>query len=152
MQCMGNSGCLPQGKWAAIVWLYPAGFLFLFSPCVQCFRVCIPPAVKHTILQQMDMGCLTCAQIWVCVIHIYRCMKGGQAQTNIHKSWLEGTENCFSPCSARESKPRVFRFESRLANHWAMYPIDVRHLSPGLGKQTLGHPSHSNGNDCKTNV
>ena len=31
-----------------------------FSPCVQCFRVSIPPAVRHTLLQQMDIRSLTC--------------------------------------------------------------------------------------------
>ena len=81
MQCTGNSGCLPQGKRAAIVWHYPA--FFFFFPCVQCFHVSIPPAVRPTPLRRMDMGSsLTCAQIWVRAVHT----EGGQAQTSPHKS------------------------------------------------------------------
>ena len=38
-------------------------------PCVQCFLVFIPPAVRPTLLRQMDKGSLMCAQIWVNVIH-----------------------------------------------------------------------------------
>ena len=55
--------------------------LFLF-PCVQSFRVSIPPTVRPTLLQRIDMGSLTCAQIWVRAVHT----KGDQAETSLHKS------------------------------------------------------------------
>ena len=43
---------------------------FFWSLCMQCFRVSIPPAVRpFFFLRQMDMGSLTCAQIWVRVVH-----------------------------------------------------------------------------------
>ena len=80
---------------------YPAYF-----SCVQCFRVSKPPAMMPTLLRQMDMGSLTCAQIWVRIIlHT----KGSQAQTSVHKSWLgQGIE------------PRVFGFDFRFSNHWSI--------------------------------
>ena len=79
MQCMGNSGCFVLGKRSSIEWRYPAFFSFC---CVQCFHVFIPSAVRPALLRQMDMGSLTCAQIWVRAVH----MNGGQAQTSLHKS------------------------------------------------------------------
>ena len=51
----------------------------LFSPCVQYFRASIPPAVRSTLLGQMDIESLTCAYIWVRALH----MKGGQAQQGL---------------------------------------------------------------------
>ena len=45
-------------------------------PCVQCLRVSIPPAVRPTLLRQIRMESLTCAQVWVRAVHA----KGGQAQ------------------------------------------------------------------------
>ena len=41
--------------------------------CMQYFCVTIPPAVRPTLLRQMDMGSLTCAQNWVLAVHT----KGG---------------------------------------------------------------------------
>ena len=55
--------------------------------CMQCFHIFIPPAVRPTLLRQMDMGSLTDAQIWVLAVHT----KGGGAGVR-HKSWLWGTE------------------------------------------------------------
>ena len=47
-------------------------------------------------------GILMYTQIWVRAVH----MKGGQAKTNLYKSWLGGTEkNCLSPCPTRGSNP-----------------------------------------------
>ena len=69
--------------------------------CVQCFRVSIPLAVRHTLLQQMDMGSLTYTHIWVRAIH----MKGighKQAFTRVDS---EGYKNCPSPCPTRRSNP-----------------------------------------------
>ena len=50
--------------------------LFFFLLCAV-FRVFIQPAVRPTLLQQMDIGSLTCAQIWVPAIH-----SKGQVQTS----------------------------------------------------------------------
>ena len=47
----------------------------------------------YTLLRQMDMGYLTRAHIWVRAVHT----KGGQAQTNLYKSWLRGTETNAPP-------------------------------------------------------
>ena len=44
--------------------------MFLPPPCVQCFRVSIPPAVRPTLLRQIEMGSLTCAPILVRVRHM----------------------------------------------------------------------------------
>ena len=48
--------------------LYGATQLF-FPPSVQSFRVSIPPGVRPTLLRQMDMGSLTCVQMWVLAEH-----------------------------------------------------------------------------------
>ena len=37
--------CFPRGEKAAILGRYP-----FFSPCVQCFRVSIPPALRLGLL------------------------------------------------------------------------------------------------------
>ena len=111
VQCMGNSGCFP---WAESEQPYPDPPPPP-PPCVQCFRVSIPPAVRPTLLRQMDMGSLTCAQIWVRAVHT----KGGQAQTSLRKSWLGGTQkNLF----LRGIELRVFGFEFQLSNHPATSP------------------------------
>ena len=91
----GNSGCLPTKKGAAIIWHYPA--FFFLSPVSSLI---IPSAVRPTLLRQMDIGSLTCAQIRVRAVHT----KEGHVQRCRHKSWLWGTEKqSFSPCSARGS-------------------------------------------------
>ena len=69
MQCADSSGRFPRGKRTATVRRYPASSLCLSFFCVHCFRVFIPPAVMPTLLRQMDMGSLTCAQIWVRAVH-----------------------------------------------------------------------------------
>ena len=38
-----------------------------FSRCKR-FRVSISPVVRPTLLRQIDMGSLTCAQMWVCAV------------------------------------------------------------------------------------
>ena len=67
MQFTGNSG------WAAFPWeteqpQYDVTQRFVLLP-VFCFRVSIPPAVRLSPLRQMDMGSLTCAQIWMRAKH-----------------------------------------------------------------------------------
>ena len=59
-------------------WTIP---VVLCSPCLQYFRVSIPPAVMPTLLRQMDMGSLTWAQSWVRAVHT----NGGETQTSLHK-------------------------------------------------------------------
>ena len=63
-----------------------------------------------------------CTQIWVChgiliesdsdtsdsVIHMY--LKGGQAQTSLHKNWLRGIEKLSLTLPYQEIEPRVFGF------------------------------------------
>ena len=48
------------------------------------FRVTIPPALRPTLLRQMDVGSFTCAHIWLRVVCTR--MREGQAQTNLHGS------------------------------------------------------------------
>ena len=85
MQCMDNSGCFPQGKWAAIVWHYPAFFFFFFFLCVMfsCF---------HTTGCEAYSFVTDVYGIFNMHTHLGECLKGGQAQTSLHKSWLGGTE------------------------------------------------------------
>ena len=61
----------------------------LFSPlerfyleCAVFLCVTTPPAEGPTLLRQMNMGSLTCAYIWVRVVHT----KWGQALTSLNKS------------------------------------------------------------------
>ena len=83
--------------------------------------LCMPikPAVRPTLIRQIDTGSLTNV----------RTQLGGRrtllergvvpAQTSLHKSWLGGTEKSVSLCPARGIGPSVFRFEFRRSNHWA---------------------------------
>ena len=70
-----------------------------FFPCVQCFRVSVFFYDRWIYIYRS----LSWAQIWVHAIH----MKGGQAQTSLHKSCLGGTEKKLSltPCSTRGLNP-----------------------------------------------
>ena len=88
-------------------------------PCVQCFRVSIPRFVRPTLLRQMNMASLTCAQIWVRAVHT----KGSQAQTCLRKSWLGGIGKQYLPLPRQGIEPRVFGFEFRRSNHWATSPV-----------------------------
>ena len=76
LQCTGSSGCFLRGKRTAIARRYLAFCCCWFCSCVQRFCVSIPPAVRPTLLRQMDMGSLTCTQIWVRAVHT----KGHQAK------------------------------------------------------------------------
>ena len=80
---------------------------------MQCFFGTLPPAVWPTLLRQMDMGSLTCAQIWVRAAHT----KGGQAQASLHKSRLGGTEELSLTLPRQGIEPRVFGFEFGRTNH-----------------------------------
>ena len=88
-------------------------------PVCSVFVVSIAPAVRHTLLPQMDMGCLTWAKIWVRAVHT----KGGQAQTNLRKCWLVRKDKLFLTLPRHGIEPRVFGFEIRLSNHRAMRPV-----------------------------
>ena len=54
----------------------------LLAQCMLYFGVTIPLAVRPTLIGQMVMGSLTCAQIWVHAVHT----KGDQKQISLHKS------------------------------------------------------------------
>ena len=77
---------------------------------MQYSCVTIPPAVRPTLLRQMDMGSLTCAHIWMpCRTH----EGGDQAQTGLHKSWLGGINKKLPFTLPRQGiEPWVFGFES----------------------------------------
>ena len=76
MQCMGNSGCFPRRKRAAVVRRYPASPSSCPppppSPVCSIFRVSISSAVRPTLLRQMDMGSFSCAQMWVHAVYTRR--------------------------------------------------------------------------------
>ena len=59
-QCnaQGNVGCFLQGKARSQSTALPS-FFFFFCSCVQCFCVFMPPAMRPTLLKQIDMGSLT---------------------------------------------------------------------------------------------
>ena len=103
MQCTGSSGCF--------FWRYPA----FFSLCA------VFPYHRPIILRQMDLESLTCAQIWMRAVH----MKGGEAQTNPHESWLGGTEKLSLTLPHQGIDPRAFGLQFRRSNHWATSPIVV---------------------------
>ena len=100
----------------------PHPLLAWFSVVHQYFCVTIPPSVRFfTLLWQMDVGSLTCAQIWVHAVH----MNWGQAQTRLHKSWLGGSEKLSLTLAHQEIEARVFGLELWCSNHWAMSPVMV---------------------------
>ena len=101
----GKFGLLSPGKVTSHSTALPRCF---FPHYVQCFRVSIPPAVRLTLLRQMDMGSLTCAQIWVLAVHA----KGGQAQTSLHKSVTQKNRK-----TVQGMELRVLGFEFLLYNH-----------------------------------
>ena len=70
MQCTQNSGKASSHTAALLSILFPLCVVFLVH------SVSIPTAVRPTLLQQMDIGCLTCAHIWVLAIHTH---EGGAA-------------------------------------------------------------------------
>ena len=112
---MGNSGCFPRGNRAAIVWRYPVVFFPVYSVFVFPYhRLCMRP----TLLQQMDIGSVTCAQIsWERAVHT----KGCQTQTSLHKTNRRDRKKCLTLPPGVES--RVFTLEFRLSNHWASSPV-----------------------------
>ena len=100
MQCMGNSGCCPRGKRAAIVRRCP----FVFFPCVQCFRV---SAIHRTLT--CTTGSLTCARSYVCVY-----TRGwGTSTTSQH--------NIFT----RKNSHKLFLCSERDSNLWSWNPLNL---------------------------
>ena len=76
---------------------------------LRCFCVSIPLAVRPTPLQQMCMGSLTCAHIWMCGVDA----EGGQAQSSLlTRVDSEGRKHYCSPCPARGSNPGSLNFNS----------------------------------------
>ena len=109
-QCTGNSCCFSPGKASSHSTALSSFFFFL--PCVQCFRVFIPPAVRPTLLRQMDIWYLTCAHIFGA------CRTHDRAQIRLHKSWPSGTENLFltprTPPGDRTQGLRIFFLRSSI--------------------------------------
>ena len=98
---------------------------------MQYFCVTIPPAVRPTLLRQMDMGSLTCAQTWVRAVHTKGVgAEGGQTQTSLHKSWLGGIEkNCPTPCPTRGSNAPLP--VARISDFRPLF-VRTRHILCGL--------------------
>ena len=111
-QCMGSSGCYPRGKRAAIVRRYPHVF-----PCrytmFSCFHATGCEAYS---LRQMDMGSLTCAQIFrACRTH-----EGGSGTNKSAQELTRGDrKTCPSPCPTRGSNPG----SSDLLSQWDCFPM-----------------------------
>ena len=100
------------GKRAALVQPYPSVFCSFF-PCHACSIFVFPYislAVRPTLLSQMNMGSLTCAQIWVHAIHT-RGVWHKQVCTRVDS---EGQKNCSSPFPRHGIEPRVFGLEFSL--------------------------------------
>ena len=94
--------------------------------------------VRHTLLRQMGMGSLTCAQIWVQVEHT----KGGHARTSLHKSWLGETQKTVpQPAPPQGIEPWVFGFEFRRSNHRAAFSVVISYS--GICNTMQGSTAHS---------
>ena len=67
---MANSSGFPRGKasYSTAESRYPALNNYQPSVCIA-FCVTIPAAARPTLIRQMDMGSLTCAQMCVCHTH-----------------------------------------------------------------------------------
>ena len=59
-------------------------------------------------------------------------MKGGQAQTSLHKSWLRGTEKLHLTLPRQGIEPRVVGYKFQHSNNWA--PIGTTSVKPTLNK------------------
>ena len=95
----GQIGLLFPWKASSHSTVLPSFFVLLCA-VFSCF--CASGCEAYIrLLRQMDMGSLTCAQMWVRVVHTR------QAHTSLHKSWLGGIEKL--PLQGVE--PRVFGFE-----------------------------------------
>ena len=78
---------------------------------MQYFCVTVPPAVRGlTLLGQMGMGSLTCAQIWVRAVHTK--WQSGTTKQVCTRIDSEGQKICTSPCPARGSNPGSSDFNS----------------------------------------
>ena len=114
---------------------------------VHCFRVSIPPAARPTLLRRMDMGSLTCAQIWVRAVNAKWCVcvcawgeggvgvggKGEQAQTSLHKSSPEETKKL---CQSGPAEPPGDGTQDLLSLSVCL-SVSLSHLSPFFGSSDL---------------
>ena len=125
MQCTGNWGCFPRGKWAAIVGRYP--IFYLLCAVFSCFHSigCDMNIWQIDIISYMES--LTCVHIWVCAVR----MKGGHTQTSLHKGWLGlgGTETPFLTLPHQGIEPRVFGFELRVSEALRYAPCLLKSVS-----------------------
>ena len=117
-------GLLSQEKASSHSAVLPRFFSF---SCMQYFCVSIPPAVRPTVIRQMDMGSLTCAHMWVRAVYT---RKGGGSGTKKSAQELTRRDRKTVPQNPRQRiEPRVFGFEFRLSNYWATSPVCTLHSS-----------------------
>ena len=127
MHCTGNSGCFPRGKRASTVRRALPNCFWFFS-CTLYFRVSIPPAAKPTPFQQMDIGSLTCAKMWVRAVDT----KGGQAQHVCTRVDSEGHKKLSLTLHRQGIEPRVFGFEFRRTKPLSYAPPPLPRSPPCL--------------------
>ena len=98
-----------------------------FFHCVQCFRVSIWPALRRTLLRLMDMGSLTCAQIWVRVIHTNAKWREGGGGSGTNKSAQELTrrdrKTVCHPAPPGDRTQGLLIWIPTHYKHWATSPV-----------------------------
>ena len=124
-QCRRNSGCFPPGKTSSQGTALPS--FFFLSPCVQCFRVSIPPGCEAYSFRTDGYGTFNVrAKLGACRTH--------EGEPGTKKSAKEltrkggGAEKLF--LSQEGIEPRVIGFEFRLSNHWARKSMGCRNQYP----------------------
>ena len=126
---MGNSCRFPRGKPAATESRYTA-LLNYYSVCSIFFSVTIPPAVRPTLLRQMDMGSITCAHnLGACrahereVMHKQVCTKrvGSERQKKMSLTIAPGTDSKPGSCGVNAD---ALVTERRLPGHDYCSPCD----------------------------
>ena len=90
-------------------------------PCVQCFRVSVPPAVRPTLLRQMDMGSLTCEQIWVRPVHTKREVRHKHVCTRVDSA---GQNKARSEPAPSGDRTQGLPIEFQLSNHLDTSPVN----------------------------
>ena len=101
--------------------------LHFFSFCHLALFVFLPPpplclhfhttgcGVRPTLLRQIDVGSLTCAQLWVRAVHVK--VGSGTNKSAQELTRLRGVEKkCPSPCPTRGSNPGSSDLNSKALN------------------------------------
>ena len=131
----GKFRLLLMGKASSHSTALPSFFLFFFCAAFSCLIIIIiiiimdihrfhtPPAVRPTLLRQMDMGPLTCAHIWVCAVSLYTRMgvRHKQVCTRVD---LEGQKKTTvpHPTPPWDRTQGLLSFELRACNHCELRP------------------------------